>query len=228
MILAILRLSVKYQVDYLRKRALAHLSLGYPQYLCHWDNRSEQATFSVLCDRHPLGNTLDRSLAVLEICFIVDAAWLLPAVMYECCSYDLRTIVEHPRWIQSISTKVQNLLLIGYLKQVEATRGQILKFLVAAPLGRCQRPGICSELRRSYAESTLSWFANDPLGVWDEDSWIHLDDMCELCMAVNRKMHREARELFWNNLPDMFDLPKWGDLVDARDISLGTIGNLEY
>jgi len=178
----------------------------------------------VLCDRHPLGNTLDRSLAVLETCSKVEATWLLPAVMYECCNYDLGTILYHPRWTQSISAKEKNLLLIGYMKLIEATRGQVLKFLITIPLERCQRPGTCAELRRSCAEFTLSWFANDPLGIWDEDSWIHLDEMCGLCLAVYKNMHREARELFWNNLPDVFDLPKWDVLLDVRDIALGTIG----
>ncbi|KAK7012786.1 hypothetical protein R3P38DRAFT_3585217 [Favolaschia claudopus] len=79
--LGILRLAHKYDVPYLRRRALQHLDCIYPTDLLGYDSKVEPTL-----DRDvPLA---DRLLSV-GIAKEVDALWLLPAAYYDMCRWPL-------------------------------------------------------------------------------------------------------------------------------------------
>ncbi|KAJ7778675.1 hypothetical protein DFH07DRAFT_730644 [Mycena maculata] len=76
-IAAILRLSTKYEVEYLRQRALEHLSTGYSTSFLQWTIKTS-ATFTALpCD------ALDTIILARK----VDCPWILPTAFYAYCRF---------------------------------------------------------------------------------------------------------------------------------------------
>ncbi|KAF8164727.1 hypothetical protein B0H34DRAFT_648792 [Crassisporium funariophilum] len=225
-ILAILRLSTKYEVHYLRQRALHHLYLGYPDTLDGWDNRFNLATFSLDRNFGPYSNTPGESLAIFETCEKVQAKWMLPAILYECCRHDLQTILDHPRWEHGIEAQHKKTLLIGYVRQLEASR-EVLKFLTCPSLASCPQRGRCSEIRgkHAHAMNTDRWSFSDPLGIWDDGDWESMlhEGMCELCLPVYQAMHDDSKVVFWARLPEIYCLPSWSDLQAMKNTELGIV-----
>lgn len=83
----------------------------------------------------------------------------------------------------------------------------------------CAGPGMCSSVRQRLVQEiegtipgTISPFWSlDAPGV---DKWLKL---CSYCMQDLRKMWKDGREKAWEELPQQFGLPSWGELRKARD-----------
>ncbi|KAJ7130383.1 hypothetical protein C8R44DRAFT_731912 [Mycena epipterygia] len=84
----ILRLSIKYDVDYLRQRCLHHLSDIYPTTLKDWDllgYSRDIINFRAPPKVYPV-------FQVLQLLREIDAPWLVPAIMYLGCSNPIQRI----------------------------------------------------------------------------------------------------------------------------------------
>ncbi|THU75761.1 hypothetical protein K435DRAFT_565098, partial [Dendrothele bispora CBS 962.96] len=107
-ITGVLRLSTKYDVPYLRKRALMHLDCSYPSTsLKAWDARGPVRTIP------PITNTQFKLLCLARE---VDVPWIMPQLMYCVCAKPVTQILEGILWddIQvRPSEQDQKLLMVG-------------------------------------------------------------------------------------------------------------------
>ena len=216
-VLSILRMASKYQVNALRRRALAHLNTMYPLTLHEWDKRVETSTMSVQSEVQASfahESTFARAFAIAKAAREVAAPWLLPTALYECCQYDLDVILAHFARAREqdiaeadADTELHNAILVGAFKQVEATR-DVLKFLITeSPADVCEDPVACHEVRRICLNNiySITFGSGDPLGIWDDGDWeTYLDGMCTSCFALCEAEHNREREAFWRKLPLLY------------------------
>jgi hypothetical protein len=79
-VISVLHLSNKYAVEYLRRRALVHLSSHYPTKLSGWDKL--KLSSSLFYDLNWSGAFVEVEVAVINIAREVNALWLLPNIFY--------------------------------------------------------------------------------------------------------------------------------------------------
>ncbi|KAF7356138.1 BTB domain-containing protein [Mycena venus] len=78
---------------------------------------------------------------------------------------------------------------------------------------------ILSFLSLSKTEESLCKSPDDVLDAWEEYEWEYLEDngFCGRCLEEARGLHRQAQQKFWDELPNLFDLPDWATLEQMRD-----------
>ncbi|KAJ7818240.1 hypothetical protein B0H14DRAFT_2840567 [Mycena olivaceomarginata] len=190
----VLRMSHKYDVDALQKRALIHLSARFPTTLDGWDEtKAVDTTF---------GATLPSLLAVVILARQVDALWILPSAFYRLCEerYADNHIINGEGGFELTATDKLTCLEILY-----HPRG----------FPGCQSSAVCAESRtkaawtaevsRSYSPQ-LSTRDLLPLNNWTCDDWEDfLGLCCETCIAAMKVQHQKTRESVWNELPSSFN-----------------------
>ncbi|KAK7036027.1 BTB domain-containing protein, partial [Favolaschia claudopus] len=223
-IIGILRLSHKYNVEYLKRRALTHLSAAFP---------TERTAFRA--ERGELWDTIPRNpppyMSIIQLAREVEALWILPSAFYElvdACAeaQDLlecirEQVVYNGRTIQ-LSEEDKAALLEGYLAQLNAGPSEMMRFLHQnLDIIGCTNPLRCLKSRMRAIEIVrLDRSANvkglrlDPLLLWDsDDDWERLDALCSRCILSLKLTHSEAQQAFWDQLPQMFGLPPWEALL---------------
>ncbi|KAJ7490872.1 hypothetical protein FB451DRAFT_1124434 [Mycena latifolia] len=233
-----LRLSHKYEVDYLRRRALIHLSSQYRTTLSEWDSGLNSYSYSRSSDLSPLRliswmwpDDDAFQICVIQLAREVDALWLLPTAFYDLSSsYD-----QHGRKIfhgvvyngtpTSLCVQDQDSLLQGHAIQTRATTRDIMKFLFYPPDIEGCTSSACSgnRLNRLRVEwDDLHDHCLPPLDVWVEDDWESLEeDVCRTCITEMKRTHAEARQAFWDALPEMYGLPPWEELKKMKAAAIG-------
>ncbi|KAJ7714955.1 hypothetical protein B0H14DRAFT_3014731 [Mycena olivaceomarginata] len=205
----VLRMSHKYDVDALQKRALIHLSARFPTTLDGWDEtKAVDTTF---------GATLPSLLAVVILARQVDALWILPSAFYRLCEerYADNHIINGEGGFELTAT--DKLTCVSGVRKLETTfTSKVLKFLYH-PRGfpGCQSSAVSAwtaEVSRSYSPQ-LSTRDLLPLNNWTCDDWEDfLGLCCETCIAAMKVQHQKTRESVWNELPFVFQLPDWVEL----------------
>ncbi|KAJ7023578.1 hypothetical protein C8F04DRAFT_1011340, partial [Mycena alexandri] len=201
---AILRLSIKYDVDYLTKRCLRHLSHIYPTTLEAWDLRGysrDIVNFRAPPKVYPV-------FQILQLLKEVDAPWLIPAIMYLGCSNPIQRIVDGVDLGGTLEmTPEKRALLIAYPEQAIAVES-VLRFLKRR-FPECDTPAKCNaellQLSQFVAENWSS--CHFPLEIWEDHDWDQVvGDLCLPCVRQCRKMHATARQEFWNRMPSLFGI----------------------
>ncbi|KAJ7656803.1 hypothetical protein DFH06DRAFT_1198614 [Mycena polygramma] len=210
---SILRMSHKYEVDMLRKRALLHLSSAHPTTLDEWE-RLQSGVPSWKSER---GNE-DQNLAIVALAGQVGATWILPTAFYRMCqTSDERCIIT--------GSQLSDLGKADFFKGLRflETSGaaDVLRFL-QSPSPDCPDHVSCMLLqqKRYHWVAVRGHYDEDaagsmPLELWRKNDWNHLVE-CEECLPLMQKMHTAARERLWNNLPEIFKLPKWTELEETK------------
>lgn len=211
----ILRLAHKYDVPYLRRRALQHVAGVYPTTLPEYDGRPP----SELED----DAEILRCAVVIEAATEVDALWLLPVAYYRICTHDLSTIIEHPQW-SALGEKERKACLVGHSEQIRQF-STLFQFLnVAKEKGDdCDDWAYCNiyRLKLNFILSdsmrqSMAW----PLDYWGApDLWENLA-LCENCLKEAKALHATARQTLWEQLPEMYGLPDWNHLEGMRRAAL--------
>ncbi|KAJ7625762.1 hypothetical protein FB45DRAFT_71718 [Roridomyces roridus] len=211
-VIAILRLSHKYDVPYLRRRALQHLDAAYPSELSAYDARPP-----VDCK---------HSVAIIQTAIEVGALWLLPCAYYDLCGRPMADMLLSPGW-NALGEQRQQTALIGHSILVQCL-ASMLPFLHAEIYGDCQDREECYRLRAEFATRIFarSGSATRPLEAYisaeGEESWAQWDHegMCAYCIEGAKVDHAEAREQFWTELTTLFGLPDWDVLKGLRQTQL--------
>ena len=208
---------------YLRKRALAHLFLSYPLTLDQWDRRQKVSTLGAELDIDAWPGSTSKTLKVIEAAKDMEAPWILPAACYDLSTVTLEVLLNDLKWNDgTVDIDIKNNILIGYHKQTNATRSQMLEFLYSNPLERCIQKDVCGEQRRRLYCATQEWSVTKPLEVMVDGDWeCFLGDLCGLCLEVSKVRFQKARKEFWEKLPEIFGLPKWEVLVRMYGEAVG-------
>ncbi|KAJ7473691.1 hypothetical protein B0H11DRAFT_1340731 [Mycena galericulata] len=194
---SLLRLATKYEVEHIRTRMISILTAIYPSLFTAWLSRAPPAGYTEYNNDDFKALSLASDLRILSV---------LPGVYYECCRYPVGTIVDclsdgkaRQKCIAAIATFTNDLCR------------DIHSFLFCGP-DTCEREAACSELR-------LNWIMKNGLPKFDEIfdpfQWdtIHF---CGPCALSGKQVFEMRRKRLWQDLPSLFDLPPWEDLLKVQ------------
>lgn len=232
-ILGCLGLSHKYGVDYLRRRALIHLSSGHRTTLSALD-----ASYSEVLTLHwaswDVRLEAGAFILIIELARAVDALWILPHAFYMLSNAlkELGTNIFHGILYNGVranlSMEDQQSFMRGYHIQRDSTLKDVLRFFFdPVDVEGCADQTLClAERLRVFNEFRHVIDMNPcvPLGIWDSDDWERLDDdeLCATCLTALKKIHQDARQAFWDKLPDIYGLPAWEELEKMKTAAIGT------
>ncbi|KAK7001410.1 glutamine amidotransferase type-1 domain-containing protein [Favolaschia claudopus] len=213
LIAAILRLSTKYNVDFLRRRALAHISSLYPTTLQEWDLRKDTAmeVFNA------------RPFAVLLLAKETGHQALLPACMYLCAdSVDINDILDG---LTSIDGKHLELdwpdkraCIRGRQNLLLALRAEVFAFLTGnLTIQNCASPQRCDSSKLRWLQSLEASLGNGCPGIFSiKFPWnAFRKAVCENCYTASHTHSNTQRQLIWDKLPSYFGMPPWEELVKS-------------
>ncbi|KAJ7166187.1 hypothetical protein C8R46DRAFT_1351592 [Mycena filopes] len=190
-IAGILRMSHKYEVDVLRKRALAHLASAISL------ARQTSALWILPIAFYRASTTID----IREIMTGIEGCTLTPADAVAC--------VQGLRFLDTTATsEVLNFLWspeVDGCGSAECEQGKLD--------GRIE-----GELWRSYDHRTKSR-PHSPLEMWEDDHFAELE-VCGVCKPPLRSAHALAGKVIWDRLPGIFDLPSWAELEQMKAVAL--------
>lgn len=207
----VLRLSLKYDVQYLRRRALKHLMSTFPQDIDDWKKRDFNRTIP------PVDNT---PFAALRIAREFDLTWLLPAIYYCISSHPLEKTLDGVQWegedleLRWVDKRTS---LVGRAKilLLQSRNALMLTKFAGIPIDGCTGVN-CSSARARYAEVLGGWAMAGLLDYYEDNSDAYSADFCPTCRTVFKGQCDAASQVLWNELPDMFELPGWTELERHR------------
>ncbi|KAF8198757.1 hypothetical protein K438DRAFT_1966720 [Mycena galopus ATCC 62051] len=216
----VLKLSNKYMVDYLRRRALVHLSCRYP------------TTFDGWMDPTPASWRIesDSLIPLISLAREVSALWILPAVFYTLCITTPHHFASLARGVSfrgevvRIAPSDLEVFLEGSHAQRESASGMLQFLWFPEHLQGCLTYTRCYSARcaeRKYREGLLYQLGYRPLELWGDAEWRQLPQMiCGNCVQRMKDMHTQAIQAFWDDLPAKYHLPCWEDLEQMKDAAL--------
>ncbi|KAM6498909.1 hypothetical protein JOM56_006857 [Amanita muscaria] len=222
-VIGILRLSHKYDIGYLRKRALNYLNQGYPNTLARWDmhNRGELAV-----GYERVHDELLEAYIVIQLALETQADWLIPAAMYKCCTYPIENILALESAIAQAGfnapyftavtaatgiSAAQQLCLTTWPK-IRASYHTLyghLRTSACTDWPRCQTR--LSDKTAVYSRVASAWDTmNDPLDSLDSKYWSSLKrDLCRNCCMESTRFYEKWRKDLWAELPKLMGLKEW-------------------
>ncbi|KAJ6500870.1 hypothetical protein C8R45DRAFT_82677 [Mycena sanguinolenta] len=226
-VLSIARLSHKYSVDYLLRRALMHLSYEFPTTLAAFDTPRIRSTD--LQDIMLTPNSIPAHLAVVQLAKQVNALWLLPLAFYGLATGDEEMIHDclqctafdtHPAKLSGDS----QILLLTFSLRLSRIEHDALDFLHCTDEDTCTGGNKCSRARlraiaqaRDHMSSSLD---PNPLEIskhYCPEIWSGLlERCCVACYDHLKETRDEARQEIWDKLPGLCGLPPWPELEKMK------------
>ncbi|KAJ6589286.1 hypothetical protein B0H19DRAFT_1103517 [Mycena capillaripes] len=207
-VLGILRLSHKYDVQYLYRRALDHLAVdGWyrKNYEQHTGNRYADHLIDIAPDAPT--NALFVIITALE----VGAQWLLPWAYFALSTWhktDLLPLLEgkmEPHVVKALAARAD--LVRGTI--------EINRFLTT--YNPCGSASTCDVARKSALSTLLDNLADSVAPITaglEKDALDALKSlgMCVKCREAAKNHLWEASSAFWDEIPSFFGLPPWKEL----------------
>ncbi|KAF8156583.1 hypothetical protein B0H34DRAFT_750349 [Crassisporium funariophilum] len=213
-VLAIARLSHKYNVRFLRRRALAHLESYFALAQISSKRRCNAQSLIAMSG----GETnIEEDLEILQIVFETDAHWLLPLILYKIARHDLLNVMKSPKWASLRGSRIHDICIASCIHQTRALASTFAD-LLPLPFDNCLEREKCLGLSRYLTKKMLKFTEGDPfeeMEFWDE---IHRREyFCTNCGAhFDLESTVRAKDTFWENLPQFCGLPPWKILHEQR------------
>ena len=213
LIVKILRMSTKYQVPALRKRAIDVLLRWYPTTLDAY--KEEPTCENPLRDRYAYA----RHVMVANVARETDALVLLPTALFLCCaSADASTLYDgmiQDGTYHLLSDRNKRAVVLGRPRLSHAARTRTHSFLFR-PQARggfeCRRTA-CADFCNIYT-SVLDDKEDPFINPFRRIVWESLGKACcTPCIQDWMRVNREASLEVWQELPSFFDLPPWQELT---------------
>ncbi|KAJ7132675.1 hypothetical protein C8R46DRAFT_1015497 [Mycena filopes] len=213
---AILRLSQKYQVEPLRRRALVHLSERCAPSLEKW---AEFDAWKV------------QKIELVKLAREVSALWVLPPVFAACCWIDPDVLVSGlPAGVDgNTQTSILNTTDIvrcirGATALSTTWTSKLFDFLSnPREIPGCVSRERCLAARWVRQQESELWRSDRVvvLNLWDANDWASLqENVCATCFQSMQASHAIPREEYWQALPGIFDLPEWSALLALKQAEL--------
>ncbi|KAJ7046044.1 hypothetical protein C8F04DRAFT_1322547 [Mycena alexandri] len=216
-IAGVLRMSHKYEVDVLRKRALIHFASRLPTTLQNWGT---WGTWSPEISSH--------YLEAILLARQTSALWILPAACYSVCSrVEIGNIIigldGHRDSLKSTDV-VTCARGVRYLDTTATSK--IFDSLWSRTISGCENPLRCAEERRAKrleAEIFRAFELGDVrpppnLHFLEARHFEHLvvTAVCRVCKSHSEAANQAARQSLWDRLPELFNLPPWAELEQMK------------
>ncbi|KAJ7053191.1 hypothetical protein C8F01DRAFT_996952 [Mycena amicta] len=214
----ILRLSRKYDVAWLQKRALSHLALTHPTTHDGWTVLGGNlASFM-------RNSSCELCIAVVILARELSLDWILPTAFYR-----LSRVKSPVPIFESAMLMEDKLRWAEAVRKLDGQyRSRALDFLwEPRQITGCVNPSPrrCVEKRIDFRqvfdarrENSLGSYLI-PLDVWGQSSWTALagsNSVCEVCIAEMKRLKQSADEAFWDDLPEIFGLADWATLEQNK------------
>ncbi|KAJ7734151.1 hypothetical protein DFH07DRAFT_1065283 [Mycena maculata] len=206
---AVLKLSTKYDVEYLRHRALLHLASASPRSLSEYVFLPSARTFPLHYLEFPY----------LLLAHDFGLSWALPAAMYDACRLEIADLVDGipvDGGRVKLSPSLQRKCLAGRETLLAQSR-DAFRFL-RAPQDDCT-DAACLESRLRLLDVLME---NDLMdSAKTQNFWEgHRPAFCAACgPAVDAASFAAIHEI-WEGLPVLFELGTWEQLDAARTADL--------
>ncbi|KAK7050721.1 BTB domain-containing protein [Favolaschia claudopus] len=195
---AVLRLSSKYQVEPLRRRALVLFSKGFPI--------TPQAFGEDKWELDPM--------VIAKLAREANADWILPIALSYCA------LAEPEQLLNSPLNPSDTLLCLRARDRIQNYwAARMLSFLwTPLHIPGCSTSRVCSIRRIEQRKNSEAARMNRVpiLKLWGHRDWEKVEDVCGACMRFMMSSFRENRQAFWEDLPNMFGLPEWATLIETR------------
>ncbi|KAF7314927.1 hypothetical protein MIND_00006600 [Mycena indigotica] len=236
-----LRMSHKYQVDYLKQRALVHLSSGFPTELALLDKRRYHSgpTGLLAAERTswlppPSPNEYEHIpvptlLKAIALAHEVQALWILPLAFYylACHLAHPEALVHHPL---SNSRANQDVALSegdgrAFLRGHAAFNQTAISLLAvvsdyhSSKSTGCKDPPNCKAVRLKALSRFLDLAGKRlrmPLHVFRVSPDGPLKKACPSCYEKLAQALREKRDRLWDEMPATYGLRQWEDLTKMK------------
>ena len=205
---AILRLSTKYQVEFLRRRAYTLLSTLYPTSLAKWDARDSTTS---------LESFEARPFAVYMLAKQTDLPTILPAALYLCAdSQEINHILEglashDGKHIQLEWSDKKACIRAREVLSV-ALRTRMFAFLTGQiSFPACRSTSLCNNTRVKWMQGVEGSLGSGVFSVsfpWDQ----FRVGLCDHCFNTSQNHYDTERSRLWDELPQILGLPPWSQL----------------
>jgi hypothetical protein len=207
----ILSLASKYDIAYLRRRALARFREFYPDDFDVWSYDKSWSDEKASSERAPDHTTLDLARQVGILCAI-------PAIMLRISFRGLEETLS-----TNLGPDDQRSMIVGMTKLQRRIRLTIYAWLYRAAPG-CQSLEECSQisirLLRFLDECSVRATFR-PLEMypgWKRRGWydgLSMSDIhtCKACRSAAKECHTKGKRELWGELPSIFGLPSWEELL---------------
>ncbi|KAJ7061549.1 hypothetical protein C8F01DRAFT_1137737 [Mycena amicta] len=240
-----LKLGHKYQIDYIRRRALVHLASAFPTELAVLDKRhynSTQLSESDKCSwiEGPTGlpPPLRDIFISIAIAREVDALWVLPAAFYHISCHlskaeDLTAaLYESPMADPSVPTLSpgdRQAFLRGHDVHYRAAinlAGFLSDPAISTRSSGCTGPMKCKAVRLSGIHAAQRFVTGPhahsaPLHMMVVTGDNSLKEVCKKCLSQLQQGFQDRRQAYWEKLPDSYGLPEWTELKKMQAEALG-------
>ncbi|KAF7361117.1 BTB domain-containing protein [Mycena sanguinolenta] len=216
-VLAILRLSHKYDVPFLYRRALDHLAVdGY--YRKTYDEDGENhLTFA---EEDSLGVALSVVSAVE-----VNAHWLLPYAYYCAATYSTEKLLG---FLKDADAKMAPCALRALALHAHLVRALVAiegSLAIRHPCATAEQCDGARNLALAGVLCTVSQSIVDPFPsktAFEQETLSRLtaDGMCGQCINAARAMRHNAASTIWNDLPGTCGLESWEDLHTMAEAAM--------
>ncbi|KAJ7200895.1 hypothetical protein GGX14DRAFT_571906 [Mycena pura] len=238
-VVGVLRLSHKYEVGYLYRRALEHLSrrLYFPSIEAYRASKGIEEPWSITFIGSSAKPNAQEIFTIIKVCTTVGAAWLLPMAYYYACYHIRQTDLLS---MTSAEDEHHSRLCLSACRDLIANNVAAFSFLKYFNFEEdCVDSRRCEKVRQGLWSLVLG-AVEVPLDVAPLDSFrgniweqVYLEDenstqdedepgaFCVPCHHASKTRHDNFLQECWNNLPSFFHLPSWSELEPARQAVFG-------
>ncbi|KAJ6459025.1 hypothetical protein C8R45DRAFT_1031298 [Mycena sanguinolenta] len=216
----IIRLSTKYQVESLRKRALVHLSSAFPSDPTEYS----QPRSSWTVESH-------EWIRVILFAREMSLDWVLPICLYRasalCTPAQVLSGIDVDGLHMELNGTDKLMCIEQSISLAKTASADVLQFLwEPSVITGCrgvndQEKWQCTRSRFLSRQIAEGWRVGGafPLALWMPDDWARLN-VCAACMSSMRTAHQNALDTFWDGLPQRFGFPGWPELEKIKEKAL--------
>jgi hypothetical protein len=206
-VIAILRLSNKYDIQPFRQKSIQELKKVFPCTLHDYDSIYPSGTFTTLS-----GGKAAQSIPLARACNTLE---LLPFIFYILSQIPMKVLFQcHP----ILPRTEMEICLLGREKLQEMRETVALSFIIDPKSSQhCLNPTICEQQRLLILNKLISKRLHAGVPALRKADLEKLERIfCRPCAEEKLSVHRAAREKLWNDLPSYFGLGTWEELRSAQ------------
>ncbi|KAJ7201777.1 hypothetical protein B0H12DRAFT_1244157 [Mycena haematopus] len=224
-ILAIVRLSHKYDISYLHLRALDHLSTTYPTELHIFLEHLNDFPSGFESLKKP---SAEAHLRVLSVIHEVNALWLLPAAYARASRCLPPKFFAAPSW-RTLPDAIKDNLHLAHAHAARHIVG-VVHAVAGESTPECSAPQTCpleiltvvAALLEQVRQLDMEFNFFDVKDIFLPGVWADLGvPMCSACMGQRRDLVAGSMQRVWDGLPANLGLQPWDELRAMRDAVVG-------